>query len=175
MTYKEAKESGEKYYFTGVPCKNGHVSLRKVSNRTCKECHNAVSRASYRKDPSKSKARGAARWANPEERNKQKERIKKWFERNKEKELIRRKRYYQENKAKFIENKALRDGRLKQRSWEHERKEISNFYKQTPEGFHVDHEIPLNHPLVCGLHCVANLQYLPARDNLVKHNSWTPE
>lgn len=37
---------------------------------------------------------------------------------------------------------------------------------------HVDHIIPLNHPLVCGLHVVANLQIIPATDNVRKGNSF---
>lgn len=35
---------------------------------------------------------------------------------------------------------------------------------------HVDHIIPLVHPLVCGLHCEDNMQVLTASDNCSKQN-----
>lgn len=38
--------------------------------------------------------------------------------------------------------------------------------------FHVDHEIPLTHNLVCGLHNEFNLKIVTASENLTKHNSF---
>lgn len=51
-------------------------------------------------------------------------------------------------------------------------KQISAFYNSCPPNFQVDHIVPLNHPLVSGLHCLANLQYLSASDNLKKSNKF---
>ena len=47
------------------------------------------------------------------------------------------------------------------------RDDLSNLYGVE---FEVDHIIPLIHPLVCGLHCLANLQLLDQRLNRMKSN-----
>lgn len=49
-------------------------------------------------------------------------------------------------------------------------KQIAEFYRNRPSGYHVDHMYPLNSDWVCGLHVIENLQYLPALENLSKGN-----
>lgn len=34
----EAKQQGLKYYFTGKPCKHGHLSTRQIDSCMCCEC-----------------------------------------------------------------------------------------------------------------------------------------
>lgn len=49
---------------------------------------------------------------------------------------------------------------------------IKVIYDNCPEGYHVDHEIPLKGVLVSGLHVENNLQYLLAIDNITKNNKF---
>jgi hypothetical protein len=51
-----------------------------------------------------------------------------------------------------------------------ERRAMKAFYKDRPPGMSVDHIVPFGHPLVAGLHVLANLQYLPSRENIRRGN-----
>jgi hypothetical protein len=52
------------------------------------------------------------------------------------------------------------------------REKIRSFYINRPEDCHVDHIIPLRGKLVSGLHVETNLQYLPIKENMKKHNTY---
>jgi len=49
------------------------------------------------------------------------------------------------------------------------------YVKARESGMHVDHIVPLLHPLVCGLHCEANLQLLTPSQNWSKNNRYWPD
>ena len=50
--------------------------------------------------------------------------------------------------------------------------EIDRFYENRPLEYEVDHIIPLNHELVCGLHIPNNFQYLTREENIFKSNKF---
>ena len=49
---------------------------------------------------------------------------------------------------------------------------IDEFRKNCPEGYVVDHIIPLCNPKVSGLNVLENLQYLTNEENQIKGNGW---
>ncbi len=49
-------------------------------------------------------------------------------------------------------------------------REAKKLMRETGIDWHVDHIVPLKHPLVCGLHVAHNLQLLPGAENVRKNN-----
>lgn len=80
---------------------------------------------------------------------------------------------YNKDPSKEILKNSIRKRKLVVPPWQ-SLEELELFYKNRPLGHHVDHIIPVTHDLVCGLHCVSNLQYLLEYDNLSKSNTFKP-
>ena len=87
------------------------------------------------------------------------------------------KRYYETHKHKFYVQRAKRRAseKLAVPPWaEHDL--IKTLYAKAMElGFEVDHIVPLNSDIVCGLHCWHNLQLLDMSINRSKGNREWPD
>ena len=78
-----------------------------------------------------------------------------------------RKYYGAENRYRVRNSKNRKI--LKQRTLG-DKDSITEFYRNTPKGYEVDHIIPLQGKTVNGLHTRSNLQYLTKHNNRVKSN-----
>lgn len=88
-----------------------------------------------------------------------------------EKYIDRAHNHYISNKHYYIGKSSKRKDIIKQATpcWANIDK-INAIYNDCPEGYHVDHIVPLQGEFVCGLHVEHNMQYLTAKENLIKGN-----
>lgn len=154
ISRQEAMKKELMYYFSGKPCSKGHTAKRRVTNSTCYECELKISKE---KRNSHTKREYDAKYHREN-----------WHRiYNPEKAYIR----YTEYRARLKSALPI--------WYKQEAKQIRSLYREakrltedTGVQHHVDHIVPLSGEAVCGLHCFANLQVIPAINNLRKGNKF---
>ena len=183
-TRAEAKATGAKYYFTGEPCKHGHIAPRKTKG-SCVEClkveweQGNIKRAKYFRQYNQSEAGKEAK--------------REYYKRNREAVIARA--AARPLSEKRIGQKAWKERNLlwvradtKSRRRKHrqatppwltraQKAEMRELYKiaitmtkTTGERYVVDHIVPLRSEFVCGLHVPWNLRVITQEENLKKSN-----
>lgn len=146
---EEAKALGLKRYFNGRSCKHGHIAERLVSNMVCCEC-NTLHGTTWAND-NKEKSRSMWKQATKKYRAKNRHVCAEW-----------------ESKRRQACLKATP-------AWINQ-EDMKSFYLEASYfGLEVDHIVPLNSPLVCGLHVEHNIQLLNSKQNKAKGNRWWPD
>ena len=127
----------------------------------CKPCNAARSRKWAKNNPEKNRARS---------KNQQ--------QKHYDTIMVRRKEWRSENidsvrKVQRSITAKYRASKLQRTPAWSEELEIKQVYADCPEGYHVDHIVPLQGELVSGLHVLGNLQYLPGSENSSKSNNFS--
>jgi 5-methylcytosine-specific restriction endonuclease McrA len=183
-TRAEAKATGAKYYFTGDPCKHGHIAPRKTKG-ACVEClkvewqQAAETRAEYFKEYNRKE----------EVRDKKHD----WYLENREQVIQTAAtrpaavlREYRNAWKAANKTQVLADNKVRRRKhrdatppWltRKQKSEIRQLYQiaitmtqTTGEQYVVDHIVPLRGEEVCGLHVPWNLRVITQEQNLKKSN-----
>ena len=180
----DAVSLGVRRYFTGRPCKNGHLENRDVKHG-CLGCRRENKEAYGRTEKGKEarrrrNQRPAARAARNSQKAREYAKIKSdpvLHEDYKARKREERRRHYKtplgrasQRRKDFQKVEKVRRATPK---W-CDKAILYEFVVNCPEGCHVDHIIPLRGATVCGLNIPENLQYLPAQENLSKSNKVDP-
>ena len=180
----EAKAAGAKHYFTGEPCKHGHVAPRKTKG-ACIEC--------LKVDWEKRNVARAEYFRQYNQRDSVRDRKNDWYVANRDKVIraaaTRPAAVMREYRNAWKRNNVLqvradtkarrRKHRLATPKWltRRQKGEIRQLYQiamtmtqTTGEQYVVDHIVPLRSEFVCGLHVPWNLRVITREENLAKSN-----
>lgn len=139
ISRKLAKEKGLKHYFTGKPCKHGHISERYTSNNICVDCqsvsnnkhwskyaHRLLTTGRLYKTNNTDKVTARARQYREENKDKINEDSRKWYEQNFEKF---KDKIYARNKVYRSQNKEAQTNR--NRKWRKKNRDHVNANART--------------------------------------------
>ena len=198
----EARTLGHNLYYTGKPCKHGHLTYRYVNERACSDCvklkvkkFSTVGGGNARRWLAKTEEQRAAIYA----------KRKAYYEQTKTERQLEKLRSYHKLKqdVDWLEKRRVKINKWKQDNPHKVRadtvKRRTAKMKRTPAwlteddlwlieqayelaalrtkmfGFswHVDHVIPLQGDVVSGLHVPTNLQVIPWMQNISKANKYS--
>ena len=185
ISRKSAKQRGFSLYFTGKLCKNGHISQRRVSNSACCQCESEYNSQYSQQHKEKRREHNRKYWkrkfhTDNDYRKYVRQNRQHWRKTNPNKVKQIAQQQYKKHAAKYHAAGAKYRASKKEAvvKW-CEVEQIKELYKialllksQTGIPHHVDHIVPLQHNLVCGLHCLANLRIITATENCSKSNSF---
>lgn len=158
MSLKLATALGVVYYYTGRPCCRGHISIR-LTKGGCYECKKMHTASGKKKNAEQYRTK-----------------THEWRVANRDRAREIQRDYYARNSAVIrAEQSFIRAERLKRVVPWSEKELIAEFFLNCPKNMSVDHKIPLQGELVCGLHVRANLQYLDLNENKAKGNRFDIE
>lgn len=175
-----AQAAGEKTYFTGRPCKFGHIANRVTSSGGCVICANASEKRSRKKKTEANPSWSKEKYAKNAEHFREKS--KEYRLKNPEKARLIKLASMQKRKPQRAADERARQARklMATPAWltKQHLDEMKNIYivaKKTTElaGFncHVDHIVPLKGMDVCGLHVPWNLRIVSQSYNSKKSNN----
>ena len=156
ISREDARRSGMRYFFTGEPCNNGHVTYRRVNKGNCIECQRIYARNYWQSRP-----------------DKMVEFRRSYVKRNRE-------RVREENRKQSIGNPQWsREYMARRRARKKNqicvccaRPDLLNVYRRAKDlGLHVDHIWPLSKG---GPHCRFNMQFLSLSENSKKGARFGP-
>ena len=193
-TAGEARARGLTRFFTGKPCKRGHVAERYVCARKCVLCQDVASEKWAKTHPERAlrlrwaqsarfhrSAKGiastnryratdkyAAKVARHNGSAAHKARMSKWWRENRPKANAY---WTQRRAAKLSATPSWNNSFFVEQAYE-----LAEWRTQiTGIRWNVDHIVPLISPKVCGLHVHANLQVIPEAANFRKSNKHWPD
>lgn len=173
ISRKEAIEQNLKYYFNGIPCPKGHLCNRTTQKSTCVKCTNLA--AGKRQKERRKENPESTRIKDKQYRAGRQHYFKTYNAEWTAKNPTYFATYRKENKGAINAKTAKRRAtKLNATPKWVDKEALKVFYKNCPDGYVVDHVIPLIHKEVCGLHVPCNLQYLTPTENSAKGNNFNP-